>query len=168
MIVNSGKAACGSPLVLQNITVSKRPPQRPPQARKYFYFFGECKANHQGESFICGNITNPTILKFFPLRYRGRFFKKVEVFSLLLKQFWVCLDFLGVGGFFHSLDFSCILPRPRSPAPVPASSGHHDHRWDTWGAIGPGHSAGTAWHRAGSPVPRERFQTPRHRPGMEP
>lgn len=141
---------CGRALVLQNITVSKRSPQRPPQARKYFYFFGECKANHQGESFICGNITNLTILKFFPLRYRGRFFKKVEVFSLLLKRFWVCLDFLGIGGFLHSLGFSCILLHPRFPAPVHASSGHRDHRWDTWRDPSPGHSAGTAGHGAGA------------------
>lgn len=79
----------------------------------------------------------------FPLTYRGRFPQKVEVFSLLLKQFRVCLDFGGELGFFPQFGFFL-----HSPSQVSSSC---DHRWDTWRATNPSCTMGTLPNPTGPP-----------------
>lgn len=128
----------------------KRSPPKDPPGKKII-FFRECKANHPGEYFIHGNITNPTIFKFFLLNLR---------FSPCCSgRFRICLDF--VGGWVFFLRFGFFLHFPSSPAPVHASTGHHDHSWNTWRATGPWaqhwHCLAWGWlwapHLASPPVP---------------
>lgn len=117
------------------------PKQWSPQARKDFYLFREYKTNHQGESFIYGNITNHTIFKFFPLKVEG-FPRKLMFSPCCSGRFRVCLDFWGLGFFpvwvFPLLSF---IPSPQLlclPALVTMTTGGTPGE-----PLAPGHSAGT-------------------------
>lgn len=99
--------------LLQTITGSINPPQKNSPSKKIFSF-GNAETVSRASPSFCGNVGNPTTCDFFPLRYRGRFSKQVDIFSLLQEHFGVWL--VGVWGFFfHNVGFFSHLSSSRVP-----------------------------------------------------